>query len=76
MGARSARHLCMDNVWAEPLWPGSGVPAGCFSATYALRCYLRRVMVAQQERYARIMITIHVDDIAQEVHHPTAEGRR
>ena len=37
--------LTLDGLVANPLWPDRGIPAGCFSATYAQRGFLVRALV-------------------------------
>ena len=42
---RWPRAIVVNNVAAKRLWPRQGIPAGCFSTTYTLRCFLQRTLL-------------------------------
>eukprot|EP00975_Prorocentrum_lima_P025625 5389030-Prorocentrum_lima.AAC.1 len=50
-----------------PLFPGRGIPAGCFAATYALKALLTTTLRAQAAVHPSVGLTVHVDDIVQSV---------
>ena len=70
---RWTRYVVMDGMVADGVLPDNGVVAGCFAATYALAAYLITDLKAQQERHPEVLLTVHVDDIGQEVSAESAQ---
>ena len=68
---RWTRYVVMNGVVAPGVLPDNGIVAGCLAATYALAAYLITDLKAQQERHPEVLLTVHIDDIGQEV---TAES--
>eukprot|EP00974_Lingulodinium_polyedra_P103061 9977295-Lingulodinium_polyedra.AAC.1 len=64
---RWRRFLCMDGIMHEGVLPHRGITAGCFSATFALRCYLVRLARRQVASHPAVSILIHIDDFEMEV---------
>ena len=64
---RWARLLLLEGVTTGALWPQNGVAAGCWAALSCLKIFLAETLRAQEMDYIFIQLTIHVDDILQEV---------
>ena len=70
---RWARYLMLDGMLSQPLWPQNGVAAGCWGALTALKVHLGRTLRRQEHDYVRVMLTINVDDLLQEIEGEDAE---
>ena len=54
----------LERITAQGLYPGRGVCAGGFAATYCLKAYLFKMVKVQQDWHPGITITIRADDFA------------